>query len=213
MTGNLVEAVVNIQEVEALRLVKEAIAGGENPYSILDSCQGAMKIVGQKFEKQEYFLPELIASGELLKKISDIMKPELRAARKPGKGGGKRGKIVLGTVFGDVHDIGKDIVGLMLDVNGFEVIDLGVDVPEKKFVEAIKETQASVLALSGILTLAYDAMKSTVEAIEKAGLRKKVKVMIGGGQIDEMARDYVKADGYGTDAMAAVRLANEWITG
>ncbi len=211
MTSKLIDAIVEINEDEALRIVKEVISQGENPYGILDSCQAAMKIVGEKFEKREYFLPELIASGELLKKISNMVRPELKSARKTEKGDGKRGKIVLGTVRGDIHDIGKDVVGFMLEVNGFEVVDLGVDVPEEQFVQAVKKAQPQVVALSSLLTLAYDTMKSTVEAIEQAGLRPKVKVMIGGGQINEMVRDYTMADGYGTDAMTAVRLANEWI--
>ena len=111
---------------------------------------------------------------------------------------------------GDIHDIGKDIVGFMLDVNGFDVHDLGVDVPEAKFVEAVKADKPQVVALSGFLTLAYDAMKSTVEALDKAGLRKNVKIMIGGGQITEMVKDYVKADAFGMDAVAAVKLAKQW---
>lgn len=210
MSTKLVEAMVNIQEDEALQIMKKAIDEGENSYIILNDCQEAMKIVGEKFEKGEYFLPELIACGEMLKKISDIVKPGLVAAQKMG-GSEKRGKIVIGTVRGDIHNIGKDIVKLVLEGNGFEIRDLGVDVPEEVFVTAVKEVQPQIVAMSGILTLAYDAMKSTVEALEKAGLRKKVKVMIGGGQAYERVRDYVKADAYGVDAMAAVRLANQWI--
>lgn len=121
------------------------------------------------------------------------------------------GKIVLGTVRGDIHDIGKDIVGFMLDVNGFEVHDLGVDVPEEKFIEAVKEVKPQVVALSGFLTLAYDSMKSTVEAITEAELRDQVKVMIGGGQITERVKDYVAADAFGLNAVEAVRLAKQWI--
>ena len=112
---------------------------------------------------------------------------------------------------GDIHDIGKDIVVFMLDINGFEVFDLGVDVPAEKFVESIKETGVSIVALSGFLTLAFDAMKKTVEAIEGVGLRDKVKIMIGGGQIDDEIRKYFGADAYGRDAMAGVSTAKEWL--
>ncbi|MBI4329709.1 MAG: cobalamin B12-binding domain-containing protein [Chloroflexi bacterium] len=213
MLNNLVNALVNMQEDEALRIVKEAIDKGADPHGILDACQEAMKIIGDKYEKQEYFLPELVMSGEMLKSISEIVKPKLVAGGKEGGGGARRGKIVLGTVRGDIHDLGKDIVGFMLDVNGFEVHDLGVDVPEDRFVQEVGKVKPQVVALSGFLTLAYDTMKSTVEALEKAGLRKGVKVMIGGGQINEMVKDYAKADGYGSDAMAAVRMAREWIPG
>lgn len=130
-------AIVNIKEDEALQIVKEAIEEEKDPYEILASCKEAMKIVGGRFEKHEYFLPELIASGEMLKRVSDILRPGLESAQKTGSGSRKRGKVVLGTVRGDIHDIGKDIVGLMLDANGFEVIDLGVDVPEAEFVATV----------------------------------------------------------------------------
>jgi methanogenic corrinoid protein MtbC1 len=120
------------------------------------------------------------------------------------------GKIVLGTVAGDIHDIGLNIVDFMLDINGFEVYNLGIDVPVQSFVDKVKETDAGIVALSGFLTLAFDSMKETVEAIEAAGLRSSVKIMIGGGQIDEQIKKYTGADAYGRDAMAAVSLAKEW---
>jgi 5-methyltetrahydrofolate--homocysteine methyltransferase len=116
-------------------------------------------------------------------------------------------------VAGDIHDIGKDIVVFMLDVNGFEVLDLGIDVAAQKFVNKIKESGAPVVGLSGFLTLAFDSMKETVEAIKRAGLREKVKIMIGGGQIDDQVKVFAGADAYGRDAMAAVRLAKDWIGG
>ncbi|MBI2849837.1 MAG: cobalamin B12-binding domain-containing protein [Chloroflexi bacterium] len=198
-----------MQEDDALRLVEEAVKRGSDVESILKDCQEAMAIVGQRYETGDYFLPELIMSGEILKKISDIVKPQLGAG--PAKAAAsQKPKVVLGTVRGDIHDIGKDIVGFMLDVNGFEVDDLGVDVPEEKFVEAVKKDKAQIVALSGFLTLAYDSMKSTVEALKKAGVRDNVKIMIGGGQITEMVKDYVNADAYGMDAVAAVRLAKQW---
>jgi methanogenic corrinoid protein MtbC1 len=211
MNKDLVKAVSEIQEDEALRLVNEAIEKGEKPLDILADCQKAMNIVGERYESREYFLPELVMSGELLQEISDILKPVMQA-ESSGEGDSKRGRIVLGTVSGDIHDIGKDIVGFMLEVNGFEVHDLGVDVPEERFVEAVKEVKPQVLALSGFLTLAYDSMKSTVEKLKKAGLRDEVKIMIGGGsQIGEKVKDYVAADDYGKNAVEAVRLAKQWI--
>jgi 5-methyltetrahydrofolate--homocysteine methyltransferase len=121
------------------------------------------------------------------------------------------GKVVVGTVAGDIHDIGKDIVVFMLDVNGFEVFDLGIDVPAQKFIDKIKETGSGVVAMSGFLTLAFQSMKDTVEAIKKSGLRDKVKIMIGGGQIDEQVKGFAGADAYGKDAMEAVKLAKSWI--
>jgi 5-methyltetrahydrofolate--homocysteine methyltransferase len=164
-----------------------------------------MSIIGQRFENGDCFIPELILAGEMLGQISAEVKPRLHK-----DGDAKRvGKVVLGTVQGDIHDIAKDIVGFMLDVNGFEVTDLGVDVPPAKFVEAVQQTGAKIVGLSGFLTLAFDPMKFTVQALKDAGLAD-VKVMIGGGQIDENIRQYTGADAYGKDAMAAVALAKNW---
>ena len=209
MGEDLVKAMSEIREDDAIRLVNEAVEKGVNPLSILEDCQEAMNIVGERYEKGEYYLPELMMSGEILQTISDIVKPIMQANNAAEST--KKGKIVLGTVAGDIHDIGKDIVGFMLDVNGFEVYDLGVDVPQEKFVEKVKEVKPQVVALSGFLTVAYDAMKLTVEALKKAGLRDDIKVMIGGGQMTEMVKEHVAADAFGLDAVAAVRLAKEWI--
>jgi 5-methyltetrahydrofolate--homocysteine methyltransferase len=145
----------------------------------------------------------------MLGQISELLKPEL--AKMPEVE--RHGKVLIGTVEGDIHDIGKNIVSFMLDVNGFEVLDLGVDVPPQKFVEAIGDFQPQVVALSGFLTLAFDAMKNTVTAIEAAGLRDKVKIMLGGGQVNEEISNYAGADAYGNDAMAGVSLAREWVGG
>jgi methanogenic corrinoid protein MtbC1 len=150
-----------------------------------------------------------VYSGEILKAITDMVKPKLTKAAEV-----KRiGKVIVGTVAGDIHDIGKDIVVFMLDVNGFEVLDLGIDVPAQKFVDAIKNTGSKVVGMSGFLTLAFQSMKDTVETIKKAGLREGVKIMIGGGQIDDQVRSFTGADAYGKDAMEAVKLAKGWIGG
>ncbi|MFB0563528.1 MAG: B12-binding domain-containing protein, partial [Candidatus Lokiarchaeia archaeon] len=146
-------------------------------------------------------------SGEILRQIAEILEPKLKAGAEVKR----LGKVVLGTVFGDIHDIGKDIVKFMLDANGFEVHDLGVDVSKEKFVEKIKEVNPEIVALSGFLTLAYDSMKETIEEIKKTGLRDKAKIMIGGGQMDETIREYVGADAYGKDAVEAVTLAKKWV--
>ena len=207
MSKELVDAIANMREADALKIVQEMLDRGENPTEILDSCRDAMSIVGQRYESGNYFLPELIMSGEMLKRIAEIVKPKLVSASETKR----LGKVLIGTVRGDIHDIGKDIVTFMLDVNGFEVLDLGVDVPEDQFVKAIKEFQPRVVGLSGFLTLAFDSMKSTVEAVRTAGLRDTVKIMIGGGQINDMIRDYTGADAYGRDAMAAVTLSKQWM--
>jgi len=209
MSEKLVNALVNMKEAEAVQLTKDLLESGEDPLKILGACQEAMDTVGKRFEKGEYFLPELIMAGEMLNQISDIIKPKLK-----GEAAAKTlGKVIIGTVKGDIHDIGKDIVVFMLDVNGFEVVDLGIDVPVQKFVDTIKETGSKVLGLSGFLTLAYDSMKETVDAIKEAGLRDGIKIMIGGGQIDEKVKDFSGADAFGKDAMDAVKLAKGWIGG
>ncbi len=207
MSENLVDLIVGLNEKEAVELVRKRVESGEDPLKILDEVRTAMAQVGEKFEKKEFFLPDLIMSGEILRQITDILAPKLKAGTETKR----LGRVVLGTVYGDIHDIGKDIVNFMLDANGFEVIDLGVDVPKEKFVETIKEANPEIVALSGFLTLAYDSMKDTVEEIKKAGLRDKVKIMIGGGQIDETIREYVGADAYGKDAVEAVSIAKKWV--
>jgi len=206
MSEQLVNYIAEMQEEEALALVKELLAGGTPPTAILDDCRAAMEVVGQRFEKGEYFIPELILAGEMLKAISAETKPYFRGEPDVKKGA----KVIVGTVKGDIHDIGKDIVVFMLDVNGFEVYDLGIDVPPQLFVDKIVETKAPVVALSGFLTLSFDSMKETVEAIKAAGLRDRVKIMVGGGTVDDQVRVYAGADAYGLDAMDAVSLAKSW---
>jgi len=183
------------------------VKSGSDPMIILDAAREAMAIVGQRYEEGTYFLPELMLAGEMLNQITEIVKPELAKAP-PVK---RHGKVVIGTVKGDIHNIGKNIVTFMLNVNGFDVLDLGVDVPAQKFVEAIRDFQPQVVGLSGFLTLAFDAMKETVEAIKGAGLRAGVKIMIGGGQVNEEIKTYTGADAYGKDAMAGVSLAKQWV--
>jgi 5-methyltetrahydrofolate--homocysteine methyltransferase len=207
MSKQLVSAIAEMREDEALDLVREMVEGGSDPLAILGATREAMDIVGQRYEEGVYFLPELMLAGEMLNQIADILKPEL--AKLPEVE--RRGKVLIGTVEGDIHDIGKNIVTFMLDVNGFDVLDLGVDVPSQKFVEAIRDFQPQVVGLSGFLTLAYDAMKETVEAITAAGMRDQVKIMVGGGQVSEDVREYTGADAYGKDAMAGVSLAQKWV--
>jgi len=205
MAGDLVNTLANLKEQEVIKIVKDRLSAGEEPLKILGDARKGMGIVGKRFADGQYFIPDLVYSGEILKAVTELVKPKLAKAAETKR----LGKVVLGTVAGDIHDIGKDIVVFMLDVNGFEVYDLGIDVPVQKFVDKIKETGAPIVGLSGFLTLAFDSMKETVEAIKEAGLRDKVKIMIGGGQIDESIRDYAGADAYGKDAMTAVSLSNE----
>jgi len=206
MAGDLISLMAELKEDEVLKIVEERLNANEDPAKILDDARSAMEVVGRRFADGEYFIPDLVYSGEILKEVTDLVKPKLKGASEVKR----LGKVIVGTVAGDIHDIGKDIVVFMLDVNGFEVLDLGVDVPVEKFIEKIKESGAAIVALSGFLTLSYDSMKATIDAIQGAGLRDKVKIMIGGGQINEDIRKYTSADAYGKDAMAGVKLAKEW---
>ena len=209
MSKKLVNAIADMREEEALKLVKEMVDSDSDPMAILNYAREAMDIVGKRYEEGVYFLPELMLAGEMLNQITDILKPEL--AKLPEVK--RHGKVLIGTVEGDIHDIGKNIVSFMLDVNGFEVLDLGVDVSRQKFVEAIEDFQPQVIGLSGFLTLAFDTMKETIDAIQAAGLRDQVKIMVGGGQMDDQVRAHTGADAYGRDAMAAVKLTKDWIGG
>jgi len=214
MTENekqLVEAIAEMREEEAFALAKAMLDRGDNPLRVLELCREAMDIVGKRFEKQEYFLPELVLAGEMLENIGAIAKPLIQETS--GDAPKKLGRVLIGTVHGDLHDIGKNIVTFMLDINGFEVRDIGIDVPVAKFVEEIRDFQPAVVGLSGFLTLAFDSMKDTVQAIEAAGLRNRMKIMIGGGQVDEAVRNYTGADAWGSNAVAAVTLCRQWITG
>jgi methanogenic corrinoid protein MtbC1 len=206
MAKDLVKTLADLKEQEVIKIVEDRLKANEDPLKILEDARKGMEIVGKRFASSEYFVPDLVYSGEILRAVTEMVKPKLSKA-----GEIKRvGKVVFGTVAGDIHDIGKDIVVFMLDVNGFEVYDLGIDVPVQKFVDKIKETGAPIVGLSGFLTLAFDSMKQTVDAIKAAGLRDKVKIMIGGGQMSDEIKNYTGADAYGKDAMAGVTLAKKW---
>jgi len=207
MTESLVQALVEMKEAEALQKARQFLDEGVAPLKILESCSRAMEIVGQRFEKGVYFLPHLMMAGEMLKQISSMITPLIQDQKSDAKGG----RVLIGTVEGDIHDIGKNIVIFLLEANGFDVRDIGINQKPVKFVEAIQNFQPQVVGMSGLLTLAFDSMKKTVQAIEEAGLRKKVQIMIGGGVVTEKIKDYTGADAYAPDAMAGVRLCKQWI--
>jgi len=209
MSGELVKLLSDLKEPEALEFVEKALGDGVDPMDLLGQAREGMNIVGERFASEDYFIPDLVFSAEILKSIVKMLEPYL----KKGEEADRLGKVIIGTVAGDIHDIGKDLVVFMMDVSGFEVLDLGIDVPEQKFVNAIKESGSTVVGLSGFLTLAFDSMKSTIDAIKGAGLRDQVKIMIGGGQIDDQVKNFVGADAYGKNAVEAVKLAQGWIGG
>ncbi len=206
----LVDWLADMNEDEALALAKRMLFDDKaDPLRVLELCRLAMDIVGKRFEEGDYFLPELVLAGEMLETIGGLAKPLILS--RPGEAPRKLGKVLVGTVHGDLHDIGKNIVCFMLDINGFEVKDIGIDVPVQKFIDEITAFKPDVVGLSGFLTLAFDSMKETIMAIEEAGLRDKLKIMIGGGQIDETVRSYTGADAFGTTAVDAVALSKSWI--
>ena len=209
MDRDLVALISELKKKEAIEVTERRLKAGEDPLKILDDGRKAMQIVGARFSEGTYFIPDLVYSGKILGEIAEIIKPVLSQSPESKK----LAKIVIGTVAGDLHDLGKDLVTFMLDINGFEVYDLGIDVQPQTFVEKIKEVQPEVIGLSGFLTSVYQAMKDTVDAIAEAGLRDQVKIMIGGGVMDDEVKRFSGADAYGRDAMAAVNLARKWTGG
>lgn len=203
----LIDLLADLHEEDAITTVTSRLAAGEDHLQILESCRSAMAIVGQRFENKEYFLPDLIMAGEILRQISELIKPQLQSSEERPH----LGTVVLGTVHGDIHYIGKNLVKFMLEANGFKVHDLGEDVPPQRFVEAIHTHQPQIVGMSGLLTIVFGAIKDTIDAITSAGLRDHVKIMIGGSQIDERVRAFTGADAYGSDAMTAVNLAKQWV--
>lgn len=205
---NIVDAIVNLDESTALRLVDEMTKQGVAPVEILEKCRKGMSIVGEHFESGYFFLSEMIMAAEIFNQVMEQIKPELMKTVTESKG-----KIVIGTVEGDVHDIGKNIIIALLEAEGYTVIDLGVDVPAEKFVEAIKEHEPDIVGMSSLLTVALETTKMTVDAIEAAGLRDKVKIIVGGGRIDIHATEYIKPDAATDNAAQGVRLCMKLMGG
>ncbi|MGE4508111.1 MAG: B12-binding domain-containing protein [Eubacteriaceae bacterium] len=198
------EMLANLEMDELMEAVQKELDQGTDPVEILKDCEAGMVAVGEKFSAGDYFVSDLMMSGEMFKEVGEMLEPHLA-----GKTGESLGKVVLGTVEGDIHDIGKDLVYIMLKSGGFDVIDVGVDAKPEAFVDALKESGAPVLALSCLLTTCYDSILNTVKAVEAAGLRDKVKIVIGGGPTDESVVTYTGADAVGDDAQSAVRICKE----
>ncbi len=211
-TGNdgLLEAIIDIREEDALEIVDSLLQGGADPAMVIETCREAMAVIGRRFESGDAFIPELIMAGEIMSGISAKVKPHLRAG---GSAAAGRGCVVLGTVKGDIHDIGKDIVGSLLEASGFQVVDLGVDVPAESVVAAVRDNGECIVALSCLLTTGFDSMKTTIEALDRAGLRAQARIMVGGAPITAQVCDYACADAWGADAATALRLADQWTAG
>jgi corrinoid protein of di/trimethylamine methyltransferase len=201
--NNLYEAIVNGKPELSVQTTKQALSEGINPQVIIkDYLIPAMSKIGDMFEKNEAYVPELLMAARAMKGSLELIQPLLSAT-----GTQSKGKVLIGTVQGDLHDIGKNIVGSMLEGAGFEVINLGNDVSPLKFVEAIKTHNAQIIAMSALLTTTMTGMETTIKAINESGLRDKVKIMIGGAPLSQNFADKIGADGYSDNANGAVRLA------
>jgi len=204
----MAQVVIEGKKEEAAKLAQEAIQSGISPLEAMDAFTKGIQIVGEKYERGEYFLPELIMSGDAMKEAVNILESEIR------KRGEKRktlGKVVIGTVEGDIHDIGKTIVSSMLSANGFEVFDLGTDVTTDKFIAKVKEVGANILGMSTLLTTTMSNQAETIKALNSEGLRDKVKVIVGGAPVSQSWAEEIGADGYGENAIEAVRVAKELV--
>ncbi len=199
----IAETLIQGDEAALIRLVQGALAEGAKPVEILNrGLIEGMNVVGDKMENGDIFIPEVLLSARCMSAAVNILKPLLGADEV-----GLAGRIVIGTVKGDLHDIGKSLVRLMLESVGFEIIDLGVDVAPEKFVQAVKEKKANLVAMSALLTTTMPIMRLTVEAIKESGLRDRVKVMVGGAPVTSKFAKDIGADGYAPDAGSATKLA------
>ena len=203
----LYDAILNGNAKAAKEITQTSLAAGANPQALVDDTMiPAMNEVGRRYEANEYFVPELLIAARAMKASLELIRPLLSA-----RGAEPVGRVVIGTVQGDLHDIGKNLVGAMLEGAGFEVIDLGVDVSPEKFMNAAKEKNATLIALSALLTTTMHSMKAVMEKLKESGMRGKVKVMIGGAPVTQKYADEIGADGYSSNANAAVALARKLV--
>jgi len=201
------DSIVNLDIEGVRKACKDAVESGIPPYkAVIDGMAKGMEIVGQKYEANEYFLAELIMAGETMKEGMKILEPHLKAGDVKATG-----RVVIGTVKGDLHDIGKNIVVTLLEAAGFDVIDLGIDVSAEKFVEAVKNNSSDIVAMSALLTTTMTEMENIIKEIEKAGLRDKVKVIIGGAPITPDYARKIGADAAAKDAVEGVKICKAWM--
>ena len=205
--NQLFEAILNGDSKAAAAVTRDALGAGSEPLDLVTGYMvPAMTEVGRRFECEEYFVPELLLSGRAMKASMELLRPLLAQ-----KGVEPVGRVVIGTVKGDLHDIGKNLVACMLEGGGFEVIDLGADVAPEVFVETARARNAKLVALSALLTVTMNSMRTTIQAFQKAGLREQVKVMVGGAPVTQQFADEIGADGFSENASAAVALARKLV--
>ena len=203
----LYHSVVTLEEDNSYDLVKRMVEQKEDPDKIIEILRKAVDEIGDRFSKKEYFLTELVMAGEIFQQSVKILEPLLKSKEKVKSSG----TVIIGTVKGDVHDIGKNIFVTLLKAAGYEVHDLGVDIPPEKFLEKVKEENADVVAYSGLLTVALESMKETTELLKSNGLRDKVKIIIGGLPVDEMWMKEAGADAYTDNAFEGVKIVDRWL--
>jgi len=209
MSEELTLAIVELDREKVLNLVESRSKKGESPLQILEECRQGMTIVGERYQKGEFFLLELMLSGEIFKGVMAILEPQLAKERPPKP----LGRIVLATLKGDIHNLGKDLFGSLVKIQGFEVYDLGVDVAPALVVDKVKEVKPDFVGFSALITSTFDSMKQASEMLEKAGLRKRFKLMVGGGITTPMVKDYIGADFQTRDAMEGVAYCMKSIGG
>ena len=209
MSEGLSKALVELERDEVIKAVKGRVGKGEDPVGILEQCRQGMTIVGQRFQKGDYFLAELMLSAEIFKEAVAILEPYLAKAR-PSK---PLGKVLLATLKGDIHDLGKNIVATLLRARGFEVYDLGVDVAPALVVERVEEIRPEFVGFSALITTAFASMKEAADMLANVGLRDQLKLMVGGGVTTPMVKDYVGADFQTTDAMEGVTYCLKLVGG
>lgn len=203
----LINDLLELEEDRVLSQVRERLQAGDDPFEIVEDAQRAMYLVGERYQQGEYYISSMMMAGEIFREVMEILQPIL-VRKSSGK---ESGRILLGTVQGDIHDIGKDLFGILLSAHGFHVTDLGVDVPPNRFVEEALQIKPDIIALSGLLTVSYNSMKETIERIRKIAdpSVSPVPFIIGGGTINAMVCAFVRADYWATDAMVGVQLCKQ----
>jgi len=209
LRAEFIQKVADLEEQDVLKIVRRRIEDYEDPLSIVEDCQEGMRRVGERYERREYYLSGLIMAGEIFREVMEILTPSIEALFVDQQSG----LILLGTVEGDINDIGKNNLSLLLTSYGFTVHDLGVDVPAQQFLNAALDIRPDAIGLSGLLTSSFDSMRATIECIRAADDAHvaTIPIVIGGNQIDEQVCQYVGADAWVTDAMSGVRLCQKWL--
>ena len=208
MSSQLTKNLVELERDQVLSEIKERLNRGEDPMKIFEECKQGMELVGEKFKSKEYFLAELMLSGDLFREATELIEPFLGEIKTNED---VKGKVMLVTVQGDIHDLGKNILGMLLKLEGFKVIDLGVDVDPNIVVDKVKELQPDFLGFSALLTITFDPMKKIIDKLKEAGLRDKLRIMVGGGITTLLVKDYIGADFQTIDAMEGVQYCLELI--